>query len=632
MCGIAGLIDPAGHDRDKTRARLEAAVQVQHHRGPDANGIHLDDKVGFAHNRLSILDLSAAGNQPMVSRSGRTVIVYNGEVYNFRDIAAAHGLDLRSRSDTEVILEGFEKLGPAIFSELNGMFAFAIQDRESGTVWLVRDRLGIKPLYLSRQGDSIAFASEIKGIFALRDGHDRRLRIDALHEWTYFGNALGARTMFEGVDQLEPGHCLRIDLASGKAEEKVYWSIGTALPALPRDPDMADPDKAAAKTLDLLDASIRRQLVSDVPVGIFLSGGLDSSSIACLASRHVETPLTTFSAAFDHDEKNSELALAAEVARHCGSDHREIRIGGAQSADVVRKMITSHDQPFSDAANIPLYLMSKAIGSTHKVILQGDAGDEMFAGYQRHLTLLKYGRYRGLFRALRGLGRLPLDNRRYQRAARILSALGASDDAKAMALFLTVEREDQAPTRIFAPETRARVLDHDPFRRYRTVEKQFAGHAMADKMLLVDKSIILPDIFFQKVDRSTMAASVEVRVPFTDNALLDHVMSLSPGVLMHGGQQKGLLRKAMQDVLPPAVLAGKKRGFGVPFGHWVTGVFGEQFRDVTAGIGRSHPDLLDTAHIETLWTDHKAGRADHGFMFWKILNLGLWIEEYGVTL
>lgn len=633
MCGIAGTLNASGHETRAVHNRLSQVVQVQHHRGPDATGVYVDDKVGFAHNRLSILDLSDAGKQPMLSRSGRCVITYNGEVYNFQELAEKYRLELRSRSDTEVILEAFEKIGPAIFEELNGMFAFAIHDIDANAVWVVRDRLGIKPLYIASQDGQLDFASEIKGLFALRPDMARCLRRDALHEWTYFGNALGARTMFEGVDQLQPGHYLRVDLQNGLIEDRVYWDLATAQTKLRRAPAQAGGLAAAAvRTRELLDLSVRRQLVSDVPVAILLSGGLDSSSIACLASRHSAKPLATYSAAFDYDPERSELALAAEVARHCGSNHHEILIEGAQGADVVRKMVASHDQPFSDAANIPLYLMSGAVSSTHKVILQGDAGDEMFAGYQRHLTLNRYGKYRGLFRAMRWLGNLPINDRRYARAARILSALGASDDAKAMALLLTVEREQQQPTRIFGAALQNQIAADDPFLRYREVDAKLTGMSMADKMLLTDKAIILPDIFFQKVDRPTMAASVEVRVPFADNDLVDHVLGLSPDILMHGGIQKGLLRKAMMEVLPPAVLAGKKRGFGVPFGYWVTGVFSEQFRDVTADVAGSRPGLLNTEQIDLMWQAHKAGEADHSFMFWKILNLSLWIQEYDVQL
>lgn len=632
MCGIAGIVSSAPLDLVQMEGLLRSAIQVQLHRGPDASGIYLDEKACFAHNRLSILDLSVAGAQPMWSRSRRYVITYNGEIYNFRELAETYGLDLRSRSDTEVILEAFEKVGSSIFSELNGMFAFALHDIEKNAVWLVRDRLGIKPLYLSLQDKRIAFASEIKGLFALGFGLEKRLRVDALHEWVYFGNALGARTMFHGVDQLEPGHCLRIDLGSWETERRKYWSIEAAIQNLQPAQAMKDPVAAAEKTRKVLEASVQRQLVSDVQVGIFLSGGLDSSSIACLASQHATQKLTTYSAAFDYDEEKSELALAAEVARHCGSDHREIRIGGGDGAEVVRKMVESHDQPFSDAANIPLYLMSNSIGSTHKVILQGDGGDEMFGGYQRHLTLLKYGPYRKLLSAFKGVANLSINNVRFQRVARMVAALAETDDAKAMALLLSVERENQKPSLIFGDQMRRRVLNGDPFQRYRQIEKQFEGKSIAEKMLLVDKSIILPDIFFQKVDRSTMAASVEVRVPFTDNELLDHVLGLSPKVLMNGGVQKGLLRAAMKDVLPASVLHAKKRGFGVPFGYWVTGAFSEQFRDVTTDLCRKYPGVLDLEHIEAMWRDHKAGVADHSFMFWKILNLALWMRAYNVSI
>lgn len=632
MCGIAGIIDHVSLDLDQVAHRLRDVLNVQRHRGPDSSGILLDTKVALAHNRLSIQDLTDAGSQPMWSQSRKSVIAYNGEVYNFKDLAETYEIDLRSRSDTEVVLEAFEKVGPKIFSELNGMFAFAIHDLARGVVWLVRDRLGVKPLYLSKIGTSVAFSSEIKGLFTLLPELERRLNVSALHEWSYFGNSLGERTMFEGVVQLEPGYCLRVDPETGGIQDRRYWSIGAALDNHSGRSRMCSADTAAARSLELLDASVKRQLISDVPVGIFLSGGLDSTSIACLAARHSSQTLTTYSASFDYAEDNSELELAAEVAKHCGSSHHEMRIEGAQSADTLRKMVASHDLPFSDAANIPLFMMSEQISSSNKVILQGDGGDEMFGGYQRHLTLMKYGKFRSFFKALQALAHLPISGKRYKRAARILSALGAEDDAKAMALFLTVERESQSPAQIFGQALRERIAGDDPFERYREVEAEFVDRPIDEKMLLVDKSIILPDIFFQKVDRSTMAASVEVRVPFIDNDLLDYVLGLSPEVLMHNGQQKGLLRKAMADVLPTSVLTAKKKGFGVPFGYWVTGAFAEQFHDLIATVGSKHPGLFDQDQIQRRWDEHKSGKADHSFLFWKILNLSLWCNEYDVAI
>lgn len=632
MCGIAGYIAPRGHCQDTTTELLKAALKAQHHRGPDAARSFVCEQVGLAHNRLSILDLSASGNQPMWSRSGNTVIVYNGEVYNYRELASTYGLETRTQTDTEVIVEVFEKIGPAAFVELNGMFAFALYDLAERKVWVVRDRLGIKPLYIQRDGQNLAFSSEIKGLLALFPDKARELCLSAVAEWTYFGNALGPRTMFEGISQLEPGHSLSVDLLTGQTREDVFWSIESAVGSLRCVKSGGQLNKATEKTKTLLEESVRRHLVSDVPVGVFLSGGIDSSSIACIAARHVEGTLRTYSASFDYDMDNSELALAAEVARYCGSDHFELSIDSTMSADVVQKMVCSHDQPFSDAANIPLYLMSDALDPGHKVILQGDAGDEMFGGYQRHSTLLKYGSYRSFFQRVRGLERFLPRTAFFNRIARMLSALGAVDDAKAMALLLTVEREEHEPTRVFGAEFRNRITSSDPFARYREFDNKFSDLPLVEKMLLVDKAVILSDIFFQKVDRSTMAASVEVRVPFADNEILDHVISLTPELLMPRNCQKGLLRQAMADVLPPAVLAGKKRGFGVPFGYWVTGSFSDQFFDVLGVVNRSNEGLFDIRHIESLWRTHKAGRADHGFMFWKLLNLALWIDKYDVTI
>lgn len=632
MCGIAGAVFPFGTDAMTLTSRLQAVTRLQRHRGPDASGVLVGEKVGFAHNRLSIIELSELGAQPMQSASKRTAITFNGEVYNFRELTQELGLQVQSGSDTEVILAAYEQLGQVAFAKLNGMFAFALHDRAENAVWLVRDRLGIKPLYLSATDERVVFASEIKGIFALAGDIERRMNHDALHEWVYYGNALGSRTLYHGITQLEPGCALRIDLANGSRKQFRYWSIPAALDQLSPDPDMRNPIAAAAKTRDILERSVKRHLISDVPVGLFLSGGLDSSSIACLASHHSETPLTTYSAAFDHDGENSELALAKEVATACGTLHHEFRIRGDDTADVIERMIDSHDLPFSDAANIPLYLMCRQIGQDHKVVLQGDAGDEMFAGYQRHLTLLKWQNRRALFRALRRLANLPVQNRQVLRILRMIAALGAPGDAETMALLLTVERGAASPTAIFQPAQRARLLAHDPFERYRYWDDQFGDRPLPEKMLLIDKLVVLPDIFFQKVDRSSMAASVEVRVPFADNELVEHVLTLAPQVLMQGGLQKGLLRQAMKDILPANVLAAKKRGFGVPYEKWVAGPLLNLVRDSVATVATQHPGFLDSDRIDRLISDHQAGKARNGFMIWKILNLCLWLTSQKVGL
>ena len=371
--------------------------------------------------------------------------------------------------------------------------------------------------------------------------------------------------------------------------------------------------------------------MADVPVGVFLSGGLDSSSIAMLAAKNSTQTLTTYSAAFDHDTDQSELTLAREVAETIGTDHHEIRIHGTETIDIIQRMIDSHDQPFSDAANIPLYMMCDKISDTHKVILQGDGGDEMFAGYQRYLTLMRAAKYRPLLRMLAGPAGAVLRGPRARRITRLIEALGADTDARTMARFLTVEREAEAPTAIFQPALRQALLAHDYAARYAEIGDRFAQVPLAERMLLTDREIILPDIFCQKVDRATMAASVEVRVPFIDNEILDLVMAIPVQTLMTGGQQKGLLRHAMRDLLPASVISGKKRGFGVPFGKWVTGPLLAHARDMINTAAAAHPELFDRVVIDQRIDDHLAGRVDNGFLIWKAFNLSLWIISQKVS-
>lgn len=630
MCGISGLICPGGADISAMQNALAAALQALAHRGPDGQGRYCDGKVGFGHNRLSILDLSELGSQPMTSASGDLVMTYNGEVYNFRDIAAELGLVLKSGSDTEVILEGFARLGPALFARLNGMFAFALHDKRENCVWIVRDRLGIKPLFLCSDDRSLAFCSEIKGILALMPGLVPQIDTGSLHEWAYYGNALGPRTLYKGIRQLLPGHALRIDLATGAQREECYWSLLDAAATARRKP-FANPQEMVAETRAVLEASIRRHLIADVPVGVFLSGGIDSSAIATLASRMSSEPLATFSAAFDADTENSELPLAAEVARACGSNHHEIRIHGTNIAETVERMVEAHDQPFGDAANIPLYLLCKEVVATHKVVLQGDAGDEMFAGYGRYQMLQRVARWRWLIRMGAPLRHLMGRSGMAGRVARIIEVLRETDDAELMALLLTVDRRQPGPARIFGPALREAALALDPFARYREIARRLPEGDLADAMLLVDKQIILPDIFFEKVDRSTMAASVEVRVPFADNAVVEHVLRLTADQLMPGGVQKGLLRQAVADLLPASVLAGKKRGFGVPFDKWVAGPLRPLLLDMVQAANARQPGLLDGKAIETLLADHIAGRASNGFLLWKALNFAIWVNRSRVT-
>jgi len=353
-------------------------VATLHHRGPDDRGVFVDGFAGLGHTRLSIIDLSSAGHQPMHSACGRYVLSFNGEIYNFRELRKrleGLGSTFRGHSDSEVLLEAFIAWGVDAFPQLEGMFAFALLDRSERKLFVVRDPFGIKPLYYARLPHGLVFGSEVKALLA--SGRlDRKLDRGALHEYLYYGNALGEGSLFDGVSKLLPGHYLTVD-ESG-IQDTLYHSIYDC------DPIADDLDTATARTRQLLDEAVAGHLISDVPVGVFLSGGIDSSAITALASAHYGGTLKTYSVGFDFDRGVNELPVARKVAEHFGTDHNELQVAGGNLPDVIEKLVHCHDEPFGDAADIPLYLLCQELRGSVKVILQGDGGDEIFAGYRRY--------------------------------------------------------------------------------------------------------------------------------------------------------------------------------------------------------------------------------------------------------
>ena len=388
MCGIAGMVYRDGRPVDRGLVRRMGACL--RHRGPDDEGEYTGGGAGIAHTRLSIIDLSESGRQPMRSDDGRYVVAYNGEVYNFRELRHTLercGHEFRGRSDTEVVLRAFIEWGESSFAKLEGMFAMAVWDNAERRLHLVRDRFGIKPLYYHADAESLVFGSEIKALLASGEvGRDIDWR--GLHEYLYYNTALGERTMFAGVRKLLPGHVLTLDDAGVRVEQ--YCSIF--------DVEAVEDDYATAveRVRELLERAVRDHLVSDVPVGVFLSGGIDSSAITAFAARHYGGRLKTFSAGFDFDRGVNELPKARKVAEHFGTDHHELHVSGGDVAGVIERLVRCHDQPFGDAANIPLFLLCEQLGDGNKVILQGDGGDEVFGGYKVH-SLMAIERWATLF-------------------------------------------------------------------------------------------------------------------------------------------------------------------------------------------------------------------------------------------
>ncbi|HEX6751245.1 MAG TPA: asparagine synthase (glutamine-hydrolyzing) [Longimicrobium sp.] len=622
MCGICGTVDlTPGAVCDA--AALGAMTRSLAHRGPDDEGTWCEGGVGLGQARLSIIDLSSAGHQPMRSGDGTAVMAYNGEVYNFPELRReleALGARFRSRTDTEVVLQAWLAWGPAAFSRLNGMFALALYDGRTRRVVLARDRFGIKPLYYARRGTAVAFASEVKSLIA---GGMVSPDVDpqALHEYLWYGNALGERTLYAGVRRLLPGHWMEIGERGIRIE--AYWRPEEIAPVADSAGD------AAARVLELLDASVRRHLIADVPVGVFLSGGIDSSAITALASRHAGR-LATYSVGFDFAGGVDELPRARSVAKRFGTEHHELHLAGGDLPEVIRALVRSHDEPFADAANLPLYLLAQRVRSEVKVVLQGDGGDEIFAGYRRYAVLSAGAAWRALGPAAVALSRLapPSLAARAARARRFALAAGERDDALRMALLLTAEDPGSDLTALLSPAWRARLQGTDPFAAYRAADARFAGLDPVQRMLYTDTQVLLPCQFLEKVDKSTMAHGVEVRVPFLDAELAEYAMGLPARLKVRRGAKKWILRQALRGVVPDFVLDAPKTGFGVPFGHWLRTSLAPFFDEVLGDPAVQRAGLFEPRALARRVAEHRSGARDHGFLLWKILHLALWQQEY----
>jgi len=627
MCGILGAVLQNVSVSEPFKQCFHDALKLLQHRGPDASGIQQLGNICLGHTRLSILDLSDAGNQPMVNSDSSCGLTYNGEIYNYQELLSKYSIsDLRSTSDTEVLFRLLQKFGSKIIPELNGMFAFAFTDRRTGNVIIARDRVGIKPLYYTKTSSGIYFASELKSLLHLVDD-DHSVNSHALHEWTYYGVALGRKTLYRNVHKVLPGEILEISTSTLEVKTTQYWQPANNQTRISTGPGRLNRFNDLAKvTSEKLERAVTRQLVSDVPVGVFLSGGIDSSAIAAFACRNYKRKLSTYSVGFDFDKGVNELPVAREFAKKLGTDHHEIHIEGADLPSVIEKMIYHHDQPFSDAANIPLYLLCDRLRDQIKVVLQGDGGDELFGGYRRYNTLYKYRKAYLLARAFNCISPILRKTSTYFIYKRYANAVLEPDIANRMARLLTVENPDFPPTSIYKYPLRGTIESSDPFVRYRECQDHFKKENLAQQMLMVDFQIILPDVFLEKVDKSTMAASVESRVPFLDNELIDFCHSLSIKDKMPGGTQKGLLKKALEGVVSDNILYGPKHGFSVPYGYWLKTALSDFFHDHLSTFLCRNKNIIDENEIKRMYSDYKAGRRDNGFILWKVMNLIVWIN------
>lgn len=619
MCGICGMVDYRGGVIDHTV--LDRMTRSLRHRGPDDMGVDVSGPVGLGQTRLSVLDLSAAGHQPMWSEDRRHALVYNGEVYNFQDLRAqleAVGFRFRSRSDTEVVLNALIHWGSEAVCRFQGMFAFGFWDAARKRLVLARDPFGIKPLYVTERDGTVVFGSEIKAL--LKSGRiGRKLGMQGLSEYLWYGVALGTQTLYNGIEKFPAGAVETFDV--GGRSRRMYWQPSDVARTSASRP------QAIHEVRELLEKAIRSHLVSDVPVGVFLSGGVDSSTIVALASRQYAGRLHTFSVGFDYDRGVNELPRARRVAERFGTDHHELHLRAGHVPDILQRLLAAHDQPFGDAANIPLYQLCAELHGRIKVVLQGDGGDEMFAGYRRYRVMASEDAWRLAARLGTSLcSAWPVGIRR-DRLLRFLLAMRENNPATRLALLMSEDSAVKTPEAILSPAMREAVAAFDPFKRYREVHNALADRDAVQRALLTDAAILLPDIFLEKVDRATMAHGVEVRVPFLDLPLAKYAMSLPADYKVHRGVSKWLLRAAMRGTVPDEVLDGPKTGFGVPFKEWLRTSLAGTLREALSDPSVRRRDLLDMAVLERMTTEHVNRRRDNGFLLWKALNLALWCGQ-----
>jgi asparagine synthase (glutamine-hydrolysing) len=621
MCGICGIVST---DRE---AVIEPAVirrmcDTLAHRGPDDQGMYVAPGVALGHRRLSIIDLRPEGRQPMSNEDGTVQIVFNGEIYNFAEHyqwLIARGHKFRSRTDTEVIIHLYEELGVRCLERLRGMFAFAIWDQRKHCLFLARDRFGKKPLFYHVDGKQMLFASEAKAILTYPQ-FEREPDPVAIDNYIALGYVAGARSAFKGIRKLPPAHYLL--LADGKVEIRRYWRLAFT-PKL----ELSE-DEACAQIVDRLSEAVRLRLIGDVPIGAFLSGGLDSSSIVALMAALGSGPVKTFSIGFE-ESAYDETAYARTVARHFGTDHHEFVVR-PEGQEILDRMVWHYDEPFADAAALPTFYLSKLTREYVTVALTGEAGDENFAGYPRYAynSLAQYlqGKsevLRWLVRNAARLGdRLLLESGTLGSRLRKVDAMLAGN-GEPWAARLTV-RVSSASRKLLYSEAFAEELGaRSPERLIAKVFDDTDGEGL-DAALNLDLNLYLPYDLLTKVDIASMAVGLEARAPMVDHEFVEFIARLPTRFKRSGLSTKVIFRKAMKDILPKPILNRAKRGFSVPLDLWFRGHLKDLLRDVLLSRRCTGRAYFNRHVIEAMIDAHTSGRADHQQELWGLLMLELW--------
>lgn len=630
MCGIAGIFHLNGQPVDEwLLVRMTDAIR---HRGPDDGGYFQDGSIGLGNRRLSIIDL-AGGRQPMTNEARTVWVVYNGEVYNFRELRhllESRGHRFRTSSDTEVILRVYEEFGPAGVERLRGMFAFALWDAPKRRLLLVRDQVGIKPLYYYQDSQGLVFASEIRSLL-LHPRVPRCLSLQALDRYLCFSYVPGEETIFEGIRRLPPGHLM---LCQGRQVEiRPYWRLSPA----PASDMHRNNDRYTAELLELLEAAVERHMIADVPVGLFLSGGLDSASIAAFLARMGRRDAPTFSVGFDSDRAGyfNELEDARRVARDFGMVNHSLVVR-PNLPDLLPQVIRSLEEPIGDPSAFLTYLICQTAGEHVKVALTGIGGDELFGGYRRYVGASLVTTLRRIPRTLRDVTRWGAQH------------ISATDESRIGYHLTTLWRlldAVQAPhpdayinmlsyftpamkARLYRPEVQAALADHDPAAEFRAhFSRPDTGDTLS-RIFYLDLMTFLPDNLLLFSDKMSMSHSLELRVPLLDLELVQYAASLPSHLRIRRVQMKYLLKKAMAPLLPSGVLSKPKQGFSAPVGMWIRRELSDYARDLLSPEAVGRRGFWNGRYVARLLAEHWAGQRDWGYHLFCLMVFELWCRTF----
>uniref|UniRef100_A0A7C4RRL2 asparagine synthase (glutamine-hydrolyzing) n=1 Tax=Desulfatirhabdium butyrativorans TaxID=340467 RepID=A0A7C4RRL2_9BACT len=620
MCGICGIWH-FEKGRRPEMGRIEAMCTAMRHRGPDAEGSHIGDGIGMGHRRLSIIDL-ATGDQPMhLSHNGRSlVLVFNGEIYNYRILRSElsqKGAVFTTSSDTEVILWAWFHWGPSCVERLRGMFAFALYDETADILFLARDRLGIKPLYVAQTPQALLFASEIRALLASgRISAD--LNRDVLDAFLSLGYVPGEETLFAGIHKLPPGNWM-LCRRSKTPEIRRYWDLADTPPAA-----AASYSDACRKLKHLLAETVSMHLMSDVPLGVFLSGGLDSSLICALAARESGSRIQTFSVGYEGAPEANELAYARIAAKAVGTDHHEFILSPGQFRDLIPELVETSEEPIVETAAIALHQIAKAARPHATVLLSGEGADEVFAGYgiyAKMLALERLHRLAALFPKL-SVERLN-DERLLKYIDWVRQPLDFRFRGTSADLTPSIRRRFYTKTLLAASERSAYIE-----RAFGRLFKNVSGRTALSKMLYVDTCTWLVDDLLLKADKMTMAASIELRVPFLDHVVVEWAFGLPDDFKRNGRSTKRILRDIAGSMLPDILLKRPKMGFAVPTKRWFSTDLIAHARKALSKQSFRRLDLFEPGYIDTVLNRHEAGKGDYSRRIFSLLVLQAWIERY----